>query len=334
MLKNKKAAVEVQFHWIYVMLIGAALLIFFSAILLQQKKLTEEKRNREMLNKIEAAFGNVQSKQGLSQTIEGKFVIKMDCATNSLAIGSAGKQSSSNPIFSSKNLDGINLTLSSVSWDMPFRASNFLLAATNNEQFIIIYDTNNPNSKALFDKIISVLPEKTKYDMQLTDRGAKKVRILFLDVPQQQGSFQRAEDVVRIKVADYDFGNIEFYNGKTLPSNPETAQFVGGASILAALFSDSKEDYGCGMKNAYKKLSIVAEVYEKKAEEFSGNSNLQHCKDSSGRNYYTTAKTALAQIKQEAISTAPNPSAIYSQAENELKPANSELLKKSCPAIY
>ncbi len=324
MLKQKKAAVEIQFHWIYVMLVGAALMIFFGMAIYQQQKFSKEKRERELLNSLESAMRTVHTHGGLSEKIEIRTNLKRDCETNSLAIGTAAKQGSTDPIFSPLQLAGTSLMLGTVEWNVGFRASNFLLMTTDEEHFIIWYDDQNPESKALFEKIKKVWPEKIPYAVNQLDPLAKKTRILALNAEPP------AANSIKLKVTaflldDFEKGQLQF--GSSQPID-----YVGLASIFGALFSETRSDYACSMDHAYERLALVGRVYEAKATTLQSDARLTNCVNGAGRNYYESAALALTQI----ISYAENKDVlnIYDQAQNQLKPTNIDLLKKSCPVIY
>lgn len=325
MLKQKKAAVEIQFHWIYVMLVGAALMIFFGMAIYQQQKFSKEKRERELLNSLESAMRTVHSHGGLSEKIEIRTNLKRYCDTNSLAIGAAAKQGSADPIFSPQKLAGTSLMLGTVEWNVGFRASNFLLMTTDEEHFIIWYDDQNPESKALFEKIKKVWPEKIPYAVNQLGTSAKKTRILVLNTNTEPP----AANAIKLKVTassldDFEKGQLHFGSSQL--------DYVGLASIFGALFSDTQSDYGCSMGNAYERLALVGEVYKAKAATLQSDPRLVNCKDKNDRNYYQSATLALTEI----INFAENKDApsIYDQAQNQLKPINIDLLKKSCPVIY
>ncbi len=309
MLKQKKAAVEIQFHWIYVMLAGAALLIFFGTAIYQQQKLSGEKRERELLNSLEAAMRSVHAHPGLSERIDSRISLKIKCGTSSIMAGSASKQTGTDPIFSPEELKGMSLMMGTAKWNIPFRASDFLLIRTD-EAFVILHDPANPESAGLFEKLKKEWPEGMPYSTV----PHEKARIIALntDYPAQYSGVR----VIASKADNFEKGTIIFEG--------QAEDYAGFASVLGAAFSDSKENYDCSMKNAYRRLALVSEVYWKKAERL---------KQENPECSYEQAKNALNAIKTQAKLPDPDEAEIHSQAES-LKAANNELLKQSCPVIY
>ncbi len=309
MLKQKKAAVEIQFHWIYVMLAGAALLIFFGTAIYQQQKLSREKQDRELLNSLEAAMRSVHAHPGLSERINSRISLKIECGTSSIMAGSASKQGTG-PVFSSEELKGTSLMMGTAEWNIPFRASDFLLISTDEESFVILYDPSNPESAGLFEKLKKEWPQGIPY----STTPHEKARIIALNTgyPAQYSGVR----VIASQADNFEKGSIIFEG--------QEEDYAGFASVLGAAFSDSKENYDCSMKNAYRRLALVSEVYWKKAERL---------KQENPECGYEQAKNALNAIKTQAKLPDPDEAEIHGQAES-LKAANNELLKQSCPVIY
>ena len=76
------------------------------------------------------------------------------------------------------------------------------------------------------------------------------------------------KDVTALQVeGDVDEGRIEFFekNGNTFVSKGGS-YYLRMPSLVGAVFTEDVEVYNCIMENAFRKLNIVTQIYEKKTK--------------------------------------------------------------------
>ena len=298
-MKNK-GQVEVQFNWIFILIVGAIILSFFVVIAMRQKQASEASINVGFFISFEKALSGISAAQGKtllfevpSMELNYECTQGCDCAAfagTSRARASASFNMKDKIIFSPNKLRGNNLLTMSKDWSYPFRITNFLFI-TSPEVKYLIEDTKQ--GEALYDSLplTSMMVgqvEQRAFDKQLFKKGEAilsisgnyKVKFVFLeenpeDFPMPSELMNLPDkDVTAIKIVS-SAGNADsviFYQKqKDLPTKSSFKEvgrsyLFGEASLFGAIFSEDLNSYACMMNRAFKKYEMISMVYSAKQQ--------------------------------------------------------------------
>jgi len=364
---NKKAVVEIQFNWIFIMIVGAIILMFFITIVVQQSRQSNKKIAASITFDMSSIFSGAQISTNTEHIVDiPPLNLHFECDNNS-GYSSYRIEDSERPIgdslvvFSPSYIygKGRKLLTWSVDWNAPYRVTNFLFLSTPLMRYLIWNGTNG-NARGLFDD----LPDKMMKDNDIyqtvagiSNMNNYKVRIVKL----YESGFDPYNDIVNAPVdLQYmagtdltmvyidpqnspsrdslnEWGHIYFFK-----SNGIQFELVGRtyyfdrASIYGAIFSETYENYNCNMNKAFERLFYVTKIYESRAQglldHFSTSSDPQNCfsKILTAKNYLTSIKTA----SQNGFFTTDTEASTFYQNVVDLKTQNKNIQRHSCPVIY
>lgn len=338
-----KKGFEMQFNWIFVLVAGAVILLFFAFIIVRQKDVSELSAKVTVLKSI----GSIITSASVSTDTTGLKNIpnsNIEIGCNRVSLGSgASKQYQNLVLFAPNILKGSNLIWQTNSFSIPYRATNLLFLTNSQVRYIIIGDT--PLAREVNKSLSSYLNKEFNPILtSIKNEGDSKVMfIIFNNMNPTTDFVSTIEkfknipdlDVTAIKIkGDSSLGETKFYRkkGNTFDAK-EKSYYLTKPGLLGAIYSDSKEDYECGMKNVFSRLVFVNDIYASKLSELIINSK-PICVD-----LFQKAKGQLRHIRdsfEEAISKEFNME-IFENIINygqSLISYNKDLQKISCPSIY
>src|SRR3989338_411247 len=119
-MKFKKRAVEIQFNWLFVLIIGAIILILFSGIIMRQKNISETSKNVFLLNNLDAIFSGSEVSQGTVNIVKIPET-KIEFRCNRYSIGKLSKQLQVMNVFPHSVLEGNQLIAMTLDFSIPYR---------------------------------------------------------------------------------------------------------------------------------------------------------------------------------------------------------------------
>lgn len=349
----KKAEVEVQFNWIFVLIAGAIILVFFFIIIKQQISGSEEETLIGMKSDLDTFLKNAKLDSGSSDYFPAKGIeLKYDCGdeyNNGYLIGGSSIKlaDSFSPRILKSSQD--KLIYWSLEWKVPYKASNFLYLTSPDIKYILIKDTNKV-AETIFqgdtgfrlpEKVNKVMIEDTNYNA-LQNTNNYKVRIIriysgnsfnpvdTMPIPTEL----RKEDVSYVAIyvsnsdRDMEHPEIQFYkrDGNSFIKDG-LIKGVGVATLYAAIFSEDKTIFECGMKQALKHYNLVTLAHHEVVEEFKMSYSQTGC---SGP-IYVAASARLVKLDESKVEDSLNQiSNNFNLFELESRKARS----LSCPYIY
>ena len=272
-MKYKKGAIEIQFNWLFVLIIGAVILIVFSGIILRQKNISETSKNVLILNNLDAILSGSEVSAGTVNIVRiPKTTIEFKC--NRYSIGGLSKQLEVMNVFPSSFFEGDRLISMALDFSIPYRITNLIYLTSPKYRYIFIGDDKARQIK-------DMMPNETFTDFYpaLADveyKGEKKVRFIVFgnlikdgdDISPVLSDYMKLSDnsVTALNVKDnLESGNLEFFKKQ---GNKfifvGTSSYLGKETLLGAVFSDSHAVYNCVMKNVFEKIGIVTQIYIKK----------------------------------------------------------------------
>lgn len=273
---NKKG-VAMQLHWIFILIAGGIILAFFFSIASKQKVLSDEKLSLSLVHSVDMIFEMAESSESTSQIIslpkKGVFFLcSKDCDCY-LQTGNARKSFGSNIIFADSVVDSAQAVVWSLPWKVPFRAANILYVANPETRRIIVYD-ESPFADSLLQSLKNVLPENIFFEiMSSADYGSigfdgsDLTKVIFVGNTATSAFIADSLKDENVNLISINPKNIAFYNVDKLTALPK--EIIGYPAditwILAAFFSSDYDMFICGMKSAFKRLNVIANVFHKRS---------------------------------------------------------------------
>ncbi len=274
--RMKKRGLEMQAHWIFILIAGAIILAFFFSIVAKQKSLSEQKISITLSSNIEAVFSGAIESKGTAQLLNVpsggiEFSCSEACECN-FWIGDKATSFRDKIIFAPKLVVDQDAIAWSNEWKLPFRVSNFLYITNPNVKYYIVY-VPGTNSARMYDRINKTLPPGLNVAV-LKDPGAfsdvpyegfQETRFVFLDVPDSAVNLERLDSDFRkkhVSAVNIHQNTITFYEKEPneLYFTSGTSPFVGEALMFGAMFSADKQMYDCGLQASFSKLNHVAQI--------------------------------------------------------------------------
>ncbi len=330
--------------------------MFFIAIVQKQKEHSEESIAGTIQTDLQAIFSSSYVSTGTSSVVEvPNRAINFDC--DGFRVGN--QFAARFPYAFAPDLiesDRNTISVYAYDWSVPYRVTNFLYVTSPEVRYLIDDDVND-----LADALYELLPpkyivkdgksklfmSKEKGDVS-GDKNNYKVRVIYFSDP---GTFNRDSNFGDTKDKDISavyinpdspdcdgksadekldcHGTLEFfnYNSTTQSWTYQTTEFVGKASLLAAVFSENKEIYECGMDNAFYRLQNVTKIYQDRTTALKAGYSSGVCFDQ-----FTNILDYEIDGLAEAAST-KSYSSVYNWASS-LETKNGIVLANSCPAVY
>ena len=344
--KNKKAAIEVQFNWIFVLIAGAMILAFFITIVVKQKFVSEQAISATVLTSLESILTGAKVSIGATNTIDlpPKTEIKFGC--DEYSIGDMPKQTKTRIIFAPDLIKGRKMVTWALGWSLPYRVTNFLYLTSPDVKYVIVGsgDLAKEINKTLPDEISKEIASDIEDAERIKYKNNYQTKFIFVDtsgVITLDYSFRNA-DVTAIQIipeSEANSGTIKFYEKD--PANPlnfkliETTYYLKIESLIGAIFSGNAETYNCVMKKAFKKLSIITSIYQERSTALASYYSSQ---GSACDSYHSTLDiNEIADVS--SVLSGPSPLELSSftsllNSVNSLKDQNKEAQLYSCALIY
>lgn len=335
-----KRAIEIQFHWIFILIAGALILAFFFSVAQKQRSISQEKLAVTLSIDMDAIFSAASESKGTAQKLPVPstgiaFTCSKTCDCN-FRIGKRSTDFGDKIIFAPELLKESDGTAMALEFKMPFRTTNFLYLTNQRIKYYLIGDSTGLS----FRQIVDAMPAGTDFETKqpsevpmIRNQGHEETRFVFINVNNPSSinaeNFKQSR-VIKIMLSGNAVTFMDKKPGKT-DFSATTSTTAGLASQLAAIFSADKDMYECGMKKAFKKLSNVASVSAQRAAKLGESELGQRC-------YYEGAKNNLEQIAKTAAGLSQN---IDSTSINtlltlasQLEGQNRALILDSCPEVY
>ncbi|MEM3154653.1 MAG: hypothetical protein QW165_03765 [Candidatus Woesearchaeota archaeon] len=271
-----KRGIELQFHWIFILIAGALILSFFFSVAYKQREYSREKLELTLVTDIENIFTGAIVSRGTAQKLpvppQG---IAFECSSGCdcrFRIEREAKPFGDMAIFAPELLKDQDITVWALELKLPYRVTNFLYLTNPNIKYYLVRQPEAV-SENLLKQITKNIPPLISYEnitlneiSQLKNEDYQHTRFVFLNAEPTNldKSFRRASaDAIKI-----DPNGIGFYQKEgTEFTRIKYLSYVGLPSIYAAMFSQDNTMYECGLRTAFRKLSYVSYLYAERAAE-------------------------------------------------------------------
>ena len=327
---SKKGFMEMQFNWIFIIITGALILILLAEIIVNQKDASKLSADVSILKNLDAILTNLESGAGTVNVVKmPKTRIEFRC--DGYSVDGNLKQRNGMSIFSPSVLEADSIVLMAMSWNVPYKAANAVYLVNPDTRYIFIGDSDF--SRRIFWNMPSIVRADGYTHVGIVqDENDANIRIIFFNQnPEFPKSLYKMNNkfITALKInGNEDTGTIEFLKAEDNKFIPQGASYyIREGTLLGAIFSDNMEIYECVMENMFKKLNVVSQIYERRANTLRLMYERQECEK-----FYDTG--SIKAIKEDSsLFSQSSISHIEVNAKNlELQNRQAQLI--SCPLIY
>lgn len=361
--KYKRADVELQFNWIFILIAGAVILLVFFGVTQSLRKGSQENIELDVGTDLRTALIGI--KVGKSSTTIPIPTVGMALGCDGLKVGSL-QSLRLGPTFGPKQIQGNFLQAWSHDWSAPMQLDNFLYLSSARVKYLFVED-----SAGLMRELVESLPsvngklvedcEALEAELPSTTLELKVVQFdlsggSFTDVCDLPDSFLgRREATSNVVIAPSSAiildealqrGDLYIADLRTLSAGEEPSYFrrayIGEAPVYGAIFSTDPAQFDCMYYLALGNAAMILQNYITRLELIS-----QTQIDTSCRSEYTASissggngelhelKTIFEQIaNKECGHEGQDPCRDFYLYIDELENRNQKLQELSCPSIY
>jgi hypothetical protein len=341
----KRAVVEVQFNWIFILIAGALILFLFASIILKQKTTADSAAETILLKDIASITVGSEATTGVTSELElSKATLSFGC--NTIRVGQKSQPLQQMVLFSPTTVN-TPLIIHTTEWSLPFRATNVVYLSSPQIRYVLI--GNNDLAK----QINKSMPEKFTVDFyqDYAAFSAKPIqeddhiRIIFFDQTEftnnknsifnKLSSKSTKETSILVIDGDQTIGTASFYaKTQTDIQLQRSMEYLKEEMLMGAIFTDSYEQYQCVANNLLAKLSRVADIHDKRRQALFGETSPATHPLNSRCNLLYTGQTST---DLQRLKTSTDYNELFDAAYNPttgLTTINKNLEKNSCPLLY
>jgi len=349
---RKRGAIEIQFNWIFVLIVGALILFFFFTIINKQRTASEQSLNKEMLDYFNTIISGTNVKIG---TVENSSLagFALELSPEFITIpGSSwqGIQTKNRIFFYPDLIKGNKLISYTGYWSMPYKIDYFIYLTSNELRYIIVDDVSTQEDTVYINALLTLLPKFVTKEVightsisSAQDKNNYKVKFIFINMdPSGLTSFGdlKKRDFSAINIITDDnsldtHGTVKFYkkvnNGLELDG---TSYYLKKEALLGAIYSENHEFYNKSLTKALVKLDTLTRIYKNNTKDLKkyseGDLNLVNygCPGT-----FNDILGNIEIISDNMKITSAGFSAMYN-ANKDIEGYNKELILNSCPILY
>ncbi len=339
---QRRGNIEVQFNWIFVLIIGALILAFFGTLIYQQKASSESKVTHEILSKLDTKLSGVASSKNTFERIEMPDV-EIKFIYPDYFLGTQRQNLKERMIFAPSSLRGDFLAAQTRPWNLGFDVATFIyltnptvkyyiVAAADDERFAQTIDSRIERKRSSDDD--EELVRMEILSGRAESKGYRKVRMIFIGSDPTAADISALSnmpnsDVTALKViGDLESGSLAFYkkSGSSFVADGPERFYVGEALLLGAIFVDGERAYSHLFDKAMKRLYIVSKIYENRTQLLAEYSR-EECQPHYLSDRFLTISVFANERKKENIGS-------LLSTVSSLRETYDEVIYASCPALY
>lgn len=346
---SKKAIIEVQFNWIFVLIAGSLILLFFMAIVNWQRGVAETNLAKEVRNNLgtiitHSKLGTEESRENAIRTPNKKINFICEDAASSFNIEKTGVSESlaTTVLFSPDYIQGREMITYAMKWKSPFFITNFLYITSPQVRYVLVKDNANAEIAAKAQEFYDLLPEKISKEIidlseikDIKDKNNYKIKFVFfnlaaetIDVSAARDFFDKVKNqITAVNIKNEEVAFYTYIRDARAFQQTEKYNFLEMPSLIGAIFAENGKNYKCNMEKAFRKYKIMSYLYGERNKLLSDDAaNCPHYANLDALNDAITGalnndleSSYIATIKIKA---------------NELVEKNSNAEAASCPLIY
>ncbi len=334
----KKGAVEVQFNWIFVFVVGAMILLLGVGFVQRQRQASETRIAARIVRDLNSVILHSSITPGKSEKISLPEEIVFSCKEPCSDFGCDSEitvkgsdvswETPTQPIFSPGDVESTDIITWSQEWSVPFRVCNFLYVTSPTTRYVFV--GNKPELLEIYNDFPpGITKEQYPSFSDVAPITNYRTRIITYNEPSYGGPALKDVSVVKIVPTQDDAGKVEFYVKRGADLIPQgTSKYLGEASLYGAIFSKDSSYYNCSMKKAMLRLGKVSTVYLKKIQTLETSGDCVDIYEESNNLIYPDLLSYAENLRINLLDTD-----IYATSV-DLSNKNHNLKIYSCPLIY
>ncbi|MBW3017017.1 hypothetical protein KY316_01485, partial [Candidatus Woesearchaeota archaeon] len=136
MKMRKRGVLEIQLHWIFVLIAGAVILSLFIGFVARQRAAAETSLVFDVSNELDLLISGAKTATGLIPV--DIYDMQIDFSCQEYRIKDQRQSLLGRPVFASETVKDGDLLLWSVPWKIPFKIDNILYATSPKVRFVFI----------------------------------------------------------------------------------------------------------------------------------------------------------------------------------------------------
>jgi len=354
--------VEVQFNWIFILIVGVIILFFFVGVSQWYRSGQETKIANDVLLDIETVLRYTGASKDTAQKLNMpnvKLVFSCDpegCTdwgcTSSFEFEDTGvhKDTKMDIVFSQHEIETDQLNAWSLQWAVGYKIENFLYLSTPDIKFYLVYDEGSRAfAKTVFSKMgenkyvdIKLINGSKVPDQEYKDEHLVKYVMFYEPAPPKKlevhPSMKEAGrwDVIFVD-GDEDYGSVQFsmIDDDLRKPDPDTeSTYLGLPALIGAIYSEDYENYRCHFIKALLRLRAVNEIYMERTDAldiiYDGDPTCGYFYEIDEFMKIHDALDELSKLKNFEVADAN----LIIGAINNIKDTNALADLSSCPSIY
>jgi hypothetical protein len=352
----RRAVLELQFNWIFVLIVGTIILAFFLGIVMKQKDISKATTGVKLSTDLETITTGAEVSKGTAQIIKlPNFGIEFNSegCLRRYSIGGGTKEYREKIIFAPTSIKGSEVLAWTLDWSVPYRVTNFLYLTSTQMRYLLV-DFSGVNQLAA--QINRSLPDEMYKELfgnanEIENQNNYKIRLVYFSTPPSQivvpDTLQSTndKDVSALNIESsypYATGTLTFYrkSGPTSFVKIGDSHILGMLSIYGAIFTDDYETYNCNMREAFHKMRMLTEIIQNRTELLYNEPSLYSCSNEyylslvpSGPLYTLHSESQALTSEFPSGASDQHIDSLYSAIE-DLQGINRNLQLQSCPEIY
>jgi hypothetical protein len=332
----KRAQLNLQFNWIFVLIVGAIILAFFLLVIRYQTSGADIELAAEIVKNLETVVKSTEQVEGSLKELSIPDVkIEFVCEREGISfydIGSGGRKDIPyDIIFTQGELRGRELISWTQSWDVPFRIAMFQYLTTNNAKFVIVNDGAGPKAEELFGILPSnITKEVIEQTEDVEDDNHDFYKIIHFEgevlSPEQYDELPEE----RVNIITIDANTLDSYGEIFFNKEGEHITYLKKEMLLGAIFSEDAEFYECTMNKAYQRMKTLMVLNYNRTENLSNEITDTKCSALYLWNLEDTNRI-LSLIDNPEYD---NVMEMYEKSERIARTNQNLIRGKSCPLIY
>lgn len=332
---SKKAQIEMQFNWVFVLIVGVVILGFFFTIISNQNKKANVENAQDLIETLDSVFNTIYVNPNTVNTFHiTKARLDFACEqglSEYYIQGTGPVDTSKDIIFTPYTLRGNTIITWTSEWKVPFESGVFTYMANDMTIFVFVNDSKDiwelyQEMPDAFEKILfttidyqAKIPQITGYD-RIVIISDKKLSI---------SNFGGDTGVHTREISSTNglLGSVTFDQGTT---SAKIKQYYTKEMLWGAIFTDDEISYDCTVDKAVEKMTYVARVLQERDEALAQELLYTNC-----YNYLTPAADELKNVRTNALNWKTADWDSIKTAREKLE-SDQELLMRGyrCPNIY
>lgn len=350
-----KGQIQVQFNWMFVLIVGGLILLFFTNIIIKYQDTSESQTALTVINDLQTIATGAGVSKGTAQVLNKPNVdllvscgMDEDCDCNFKMSGNS-KRFGDIRLFAPERVTGREMVAWTLDWNCPFRITNFLYLTSPDVMYYLVDITG---ASQVDDFVNETLPSLLNYKHMgdaldasgpLQDQNDPVIKVVYFgscpspgDANNFSGFDMATDDVKGLCIQSsgplFNKGTLKFYevdNNWDFIQDGYDINFTGDESMFAAIFAGSYHNYECNMKEAFKRMVTISDIYIERT-------NTLTCVGGSGT-LYDKANETLHALRSNASLLSRRVNGSYSELydlQENMTFHNSQLQIRSCPSIY